>query len=50
VVAKAGARRDEVEHLDDLRAEAPGELAAAAKRVLAGDPALLVCAVVPSNR
>ena len=41
-VAQAGAGGDEVEHLDDLRAEAAGELAGAAEGVLAGDPALLV--------
>ena len=42
VVANAGACGDEVEHLDDLRAEAAGELPGAAERVLARDPALLV--------
>ena len=40
--AEAGAGGDEVEHLDDLGAEAAGELAGAAEGVLAGDPALLV--------
>ena len=42
MVAQPGAGGDEVEDLDDLGAEAAGELAAAAERVLAGDPALLV--------
>ena len=42
VVAQAGAGGDEVEHLDDLGAEAAGELAGAAEGVLAGDPSLLV--------
>ena len=41
-VAQAGAGGDEVEDLDDLGAEAAGELAGAAEGVLAGDPALLV--------
>ena len=41
-VAQAGAGGDEVEHLDDLVAEAACELAGAAEGVLAGDPALLV--------
>ena len=41
-VAQAGARGDEVEHLDDLGAEAAGELAGTAEGVLAGDSALLV--------
>ena len=39
---EAGAGGDEVEDLDDLGAEAAGELAVPAERVLAGDPALLV--------
>ena len=42
VIAQTRARGDEVEDLDDLGAEAAGELAGAAERVLAGDPALLV--------
>jgi hypothetical protein len=42
VIAQAGARRDEVEDLDDLGAEAAGELAGAAEGVLAGDTALRV--------
>ncbi len=42
MVAQPGAGGGLVEDLDDLGAEAAGELPAAAERVLAGDPALLV--------
>ena len=42
VVAQAGAGGGLVEDLDDLGAEAAGELPVPAQRVLAGDPALLV--------
>ena len=42
VVAQTGAGDDEVEDLDDLGAEAAGELAVPAEGVLPGDPALLV--------
>ena len=42
VVAQSGAGGGVVEDLDDLGAEAAGELAAAAGRVLPRDPALLV--------
>ena len=42
VVAQAGAGRHHVEDLDDLGAEAAGELPAPAEGVLAGHPALLV--------
>jgi hypothetical protein len=41
-VAQTGARHHHVEDLDDLGAEAPGELALAAEGVLASDPPLLV--------
>ena len=49
VVAEAGSCGDEVEDLDDLRAEAAGELALSPECVLAGDPPLFV-GVVPSGR
>ena len=42
VVAQPGAGGGVVEDLDDLGAEAAGELPVPAERVLAGDPALLV--------
>jgi hypothetical protein len=42
VVAESGAGSDEVEHLDDLGAEAAGELTRAAQSVLACDPPLFV--------
>ena len=49
VVAQAGTGGGVVEDLDDLGAEAAGELAVAAQGVLAGDTALLVGGV-PSGR
>jgi hypothetical protein len=42
VVAKSGARGDEVEDLDNLGAEASLEPLVSAEGVLCGDPALLV--------
>src|SRR5579875_2664305 len=42
VLAQPGARRDQVEDLDDLGAEAAGEAGVSAQGALAGDAALLV--------
>ena len=42
MVAEAGACGDEVEHFDDLGAEAAGEFAGSAEGVLAGNPPLFV--------
>ena len=42
-VAQASAGGDQVEHLDDLRAEAAGKGAVVPERVLTCDPSLLVC-------
>ena len=49
VLSQPGTGGGEVEYLDDLGAEAPGEPGRPADGVLAGDPTCL-CAVVPSGR